>query len=444
MRQTLTGIRDFLLGLHPAKLVLLGYASYVLAGWAVLCLPWAQRSEGAGALDNLFTATSAVSTTGLVTVSTSDSYSALGQVVILLMIQVGGIGYMTFGSFVILCRRRPLSAAREDVSKTVFSLPKSFRIDKFVWSVITFTALVELAGVAALYAVLKPAGVPNPLWSAVFHSVSSFCTAGFSLYNTSLEQFSGSFWLNAIVAALSYVGAIGFIVCVDVWRRLTGKIQHVTLTSKIIVHTTLWITLIGTAALFFGEPTIRTKPVDERLMAAFFQAMTSMTTVGFNTVPIAPIGRASLLVLTVLMVIGASPSGTGGGLKSTTFTAVVGTMRSALRGDPVVRFWGHKVPEERIRAAVGGLGFYLAFLLVGTYFLTLTEPASFENLLFEAASALGTVGLSTGVTPTLSHLGKIVVTLLMFVGRLGPLTFGMALFLSRGAFSPERDGDVAI
>ncbi|MBN2023314.1 MAG: hypothetical protein JW809_11045 [Pirellulales bacterium] len=442
-RDALAEVLRFLVRLHPAKLALLGYLSYIMMGWLLLCLPFSQRGEGAPCLDHLFTATSAVSTTGLGTVSTSDCYSATGQVIILALIQLGGIGYMTFGSFVVLSRKSPLSETRREVSQTVFSLPKSFRIDKFIRSVVVFTLIIEAAGVAALYAVFQRAGVSAPLWSAIFHSVSSFCTAGFSLYNTSFEGFQGDFWLNVIVSVLSYLGAIGFIVCVDCWRMFTGKIERITLTSKIILWSTVWMTALGTLLLFVGEPSIQSKPADERLLAAFFQTMTSMTTVGFNTVSISQLSKASILVLVILMVIGASPSGTGGGLKSTTFSAILGVMRSAIRGENEVRFWGQTVPLERVWTAVAGLGFYLVMLMIGTYLLELTESGVFEQNLFEAASALGTVGLSMGITATLSNMGKLIVIFLMFCGRLGPLTFGIALFF-RAPINGEPDNDLAV
>ncbi|MBN2316894.1 MAG: hypothetical protein JXM79_23405 [Sedimentisphaerales bacterium] len=444
MRKTINGVSNFIIGLHPLRLVILGYVSYILIGWILLSLPFAQRGPGARALDNLFISTSAMSTTGLVTVSIADSYTLFGQIVILLLIQLGGLGYMTFSSFVILSRKRTLSDTRTDVANVVFSLPQSFRIDKFLRSVILFTAAIETTGAGCLYFIFRQADLPNALWSAIFHSISSFCTAGFSLYNNSLESFTSNFWLNLTITILSYTGAVGFIVCVDVWRRITNKIQRVTLTSKIILHCTFWVSLVGTAIFFLSEPSIQELTVEKRLIASFFQAMTSMTTVGFNTISIFKISRASLLLLTTLMIIGASPSGTGGGLKSTTFTALIGIMRSTLQGKKNVYFWGRRVPEERVRLAVATFCFYVAFLLLGVYLLTLTEKMDLESVLFESASALGTVGLSTGVTALLSSMGKIIITFLMFVGRLGPLTFGMSLFLRRNVTPEEKDEDVAI
>jgi trk system potassium uptake protein len=245
---------------------------------------------------------------------------------------------------------------------------------------------------------------------------------------------------------LAYLGAIGFIVCLDFWNIITRRTGAMTLTSKIILWSTFWLALGGTLVILLGEPTIQDKPLDQRILAAFFQTMTAMTTVGFNSVNIGALSKASILVLIILMVIGSSPSGTGGGLKCTTFTAVLGVMRSAIRGEKEVRFWDRPVPLERVWTAVGSLGFYIGVLVVGTYLLELTESSPFDQNLFEAASALGTVGLSMGITASLTAVGKLIIILLMFAGRLGPLTFGMALFSTTASASPasDRDNDLAV
>jgi trk system potassium uptake protein TrkH len=351
---------------------------------------------------------------------------------------------MTLGSFIILSRKSPLPSKRHEISKAVFSLPDSFRVEKFIRSVIHFTVVIESLGTLCLYFIFREAGVDQPLWHAVFHSVSSFCTAGFSLYSNSFEQYSTNFWLNVVVAIMSYLGAIGFIVCVDFWRKFRGKTNAITLTSKIILWTTFWMSIIGTTLLFLSEPSTQSQPADTRLLSSFFQCMTAMTTVGFNTLNLAQFSKASLLILIVLMIIGASPSGTGGGLKCTTFSAILGVMRSAIRGEKEVSFWGNPVPLERIWTSVASLGFYLVVLVIGTYLLELTEASTFEENLFEAASALGTVGLSLGITANLTHMGKIVIILLMFCGRLGPLTFGIALFFKDRHISDLQDNDLAV
>ena len=438
------GVRRFIGGMHPAKLVVFGYASHILIGWLLLCLPFAQKAAGVGALDHLFTATSAVSTTGLTTVSVADNYTLFGQIVVLALIQVGGIGYMTFGSFVVLAGRGELSRTRIGIGKMVFSLPESFDLAGFIRGVVAFTFLIEAAGVVALYAVFRLEGCSDALWSAVFHSVSAFCTAGFSLYNSSFVDFAGSFWLNVTIGALSYLGAIGFIVCLDFWNMLMGRASAMTLTSKIILWTTFWLACAGTLLVFLGEPSLQGKTLDDRLMAAFFQTMSAMTTVGFNTVDIGGLSKATVLLVIVLMVIGSSPSGTGGGLKCTTFSALLGVMRSAVRGEQQVRFWNRAIPVERVWMAVASLGFYLSVLIVGTYLLEMTETTPFDQNFFEAASAVGTVGLSMGITASLSSVGKIIIILLMFCGRAGPLTFGVALAGKAESAPTEQDNDLAV
>ena len=443
MKEKWLGFCRFIESLHPVRIVALGYLTYILAGWILLALPVSHASTPVSALDALFTSASALSTTGLTTVSTGTGYSLFGQIAILVLIQMGGIGYMTFGSFVALSHRGDLSDRREQIGKVVFSMPEEFRVAKFVRSVILFTAVAETAGVAALFAAFRQAGLPHPLWSAVFHSISAFCTAGFGLYDTSFEALRGNVGVNAILGILSYLGAIGFIVFVDAWRRLIGKTDRITLTSRIILVTTAWLSLAAIALFFVAEPSIQPLPPYERLTAAAFQVMTAITTVGFNTIPVGQLSQASLFLIIMLMVVGASPSGTGGGLKTTTFSALFGVIRSALLGRDKVTFWRKEIPEDRIRLAIASLGFYVGALILGCYLLALSESLPFEGLLFEAASALGTVGLSTGITAQLTPLGKLILVLLMFIGRVGPLTFGIALFLPSGA-RPRGKEDLAI
>lgn len=410
----------------------------------MLSLPFMQKGPSVGALDNLFTASSAVSTTGLTTVSVSDSYTFLGQLVVLILIQLGGIGYMTFGSFVILSRGAHLSENREHVGQTVFALPQSFNLEKFIKSVVAFTLIIELVGATILFSVFSSHGVENPLWNAVFHSVSAFCTAGFSLFNSSFEAFRDDFWLNAAIAVLSYLGAIGFIVCVDFWRSLRGKVRRITLTSRIILWSTFWWSIAGTVLMFVSEPSIAQLPASSRLMAAFFQSMTAITTVGFNTIGTSAIAKASLLLLIMMMIVGASPAGTGGGLKSTTFSAMWGLMKSAVVGRDEVKFWGNTIPQRRVLTAAASVGFYFTALSLGSYLLELCESTGFVENVFEAASALGTVGLSMGITAGLTPLGKLIIVALMYCGRLGPLTFGIALFAGSAAQVKASDNDLAV
>ena len=426
----------------PVKLVLLGYAACVALGWGALSLPWAQAAAStAGALDHLFIATSAVSTTGLVTVSPSDTYTLLGELAVLALIQIGGIGYMTLGSFIALARGRRPTRTEEEMVESDFAKPQEFGLTEFVRGVIAFAVVVEALGTLALYFVFRAEGIADPGYQAVFHAISAFCTAGFSLFNTSFEAFAENVWLNATIAALSYLGALGFIVAVDVGRLARRRERRITFTSRIILRLTLLLTVAGTAGLYFTEPAIAVFDPAQRLLIAFFQAMTAMTTVGYNTFPTDALSQAPMFLVLLLMIVGAAPSGTGGGIKTTTLAAVYAVVRSVLRGQREVTFWGERLAPERVAAATASFAFYVAMLAAGLFVLTLTETSEFHVLLFEATSALGTVGLSMGATEGLSAAGKLALVVLMFAGRLGPLSFGAALFLSEDGEEPNEEKD---
>lgn len=444
MRNVVRALLDFVFSWRPSTLVLTGYVSYVLLGWIALCLPWAAAAAGPTPLDHLFTAISAVSTTGLATYDPGTHYSFFGELVILLLIQLGGVGYMTVGSFVVLARQQPFSPLRQSITLQTFSLPNGYHVESFVFHVVIFTLLVEAAGAAALYALFARAGLEDPLWPAIFHSVSAFCTAGFSLFPNSLEDYRADFWVNAVIAALSYLGAVGFIVMLDLWRVATRKAEAITFTSRIILHVTAGLSFFGTLLFFLIEPGVQSLPPDERLLASFFQVMTALTTVGFNTIPIGKLAIAALYLLVILMLCGASPSGTGGGLKSTTLSALFGLVKGVARGQERASFFGRPIPDDRVRMAATNFVLYLTLFGSGLFLLCLIEKADFLALAFEAASAIGTVGLSAGITGALSPLGKLIVCGLMFAGRAGPQALAAALFLPRRILRADANSDVAV
>lgn len=428
---------------HPAKLLLFGYLSYILIGWALLCLPLFQQVS-VSALDALFIATSAVSTTGLVSIDPASSFTFGGEVVILLLIQVGGLGYMTIGSFMVLTIHHRLGHARRRTTKAAFNLPDDVDPVVFIRSVLIFTLLVEAVGAAVLFVIFTQAGVADPLWPAIFHAISAFCTAGFSLFPNSLEDFASNPALNATISALSILGAMGFLIVVDSWRTFLGRKKYLGFTTKIIVRITLLMLLCGTALMFIVEPTLQALPPADRLMTAFFQTMTAATTVGFNTHPIGSMAPAILMVFFFLMIIGASPAGTGGGLKTTSLAALIGLVRSTLKGRDQIRFFKRRVPLDKLQNAAAGLTYYMMLLSVSMFLLLLTETAPFEVLMFEAISAMGTVGLSMGLTGDLSDLGKLIIIILMTAGRVGILTFGIALATADESRDEEADNTLVI
>lgn len=430
--------------LSPPQFLLLGFGSYALLGTLALALPFAQTGS-IDWLDNLFVATSAMSTTGLSTVSTGDDYTWFGQLVILVLFQLGGIGYMTLSSFVILARRQKLAPGRENVLKAQFALPQDFRIRVFVRQVVLFTLIVETLGAVALMIEFQAAGEQAPVWSALFHSVSAFCTAGFSLHNDSLEAYRANPVVNATIAGLCYAGGIGFIVLQDAWLCLRVRGRKLTFTSRVILVMTVAILLVGSPLLFFLDPYMAELPLGQRLMASAFQIMTASSTAGFNTVPIGRMGAAGLLMLSLVMIIGASPSGTGGGVKTTSVSALVAVALGTLRGTAKAVLGRNEVPTVRVHTAVTTVSLYLATLFAGLYALGLARHEITLSLAFEAASALGTVGLSMGETANLNPAGKLIVVGLMFLGRVGPLTAGLAFMRRRAPEeTPTQPGDLTV
>jgi trk system potassium uptake protein TrkH len=403
---------------------MVGYAFYVVIVFLLLSLPICWKVHWVSPMDNLFTAVSVISTAGLVTVDTTKTYNILGQLVFLLGIQVSGLGYMTIGSYAILASKGHLSKKRINIGKAVLAMPESFEPVRFLRHIIVFTFTIELFGAMILWQAFTEAGVPHPLWAAIFHSVASFCTAGFSTFPNSLETFSDNAKISLTISVLSLLGAIGFIVLDDLIRSVQSKHVKATLTTRIILVATFGAVAAGTVLLFF-DATLSTLPLKERSLAAFFQTVSALTTSGFNTFPISKLTAATVMVVIILMILGASPSGTGGGLKSTTWSAAIATIMSFLRGHDEITFFKYKVPHGRITAAFASIALYLIAFSIGTYCLLLSDCHPFEDTALEVASALGTVGLSRGITADLSFWGKIVIIVMMYVGRLGVVSLAL-------------------
>ncbi len=435
-------VREMVGRLSPVQVVTMGYAFYAVCIAGLLCIPFMWAGERVGVLDNLFMAVSAVSTTGLVTVNTPDAYGFWGELVLLVGIQVGGLGYMTFGSFMIMATRRAMDESRVRIGRVVFAMPDDFDTGDFIRQAVAFTLGLEVLGALGLWVAFSQAGVESPLWPAIFHSVSAFCTAGFSVFPDSLEGFRGDVAVNAIVSILSLAGACGFIVSSDLWLKLRRG-RRMTLTTRIILTATGGGLVLGAVVIFF-DPLMRELPLGERGMASFFQSMSALTTVGFNSVPIGNLAGAAILMTVILMILGASPSGTGGGLKSTTWSAGLAATWSAVRGRKEITFFGSRLPTHRLQAAFAAMTMYLLVFAGGAIAMLLVDTQhTFENVVFEVGSALGTVGLSRGITGDLSAAGKCVLITLMFVGRVGVVSLGLAAMGRAGApgaeVGPEED-----
>ena len=413
----------FLLRLTPHQNIAQAVLSYTLLGWILLSLPF-MNTTNVSFIDNLFTSASAVSTTGLNSVNFAESYTFLGKLVVMLLIQIGVVGYMTFSSFVFLSfsQRHRLRKSQQEALSAEISLPNTLKLSDFLWAAIVFTIIAESIGTVFLFNYFRHHnyGIFDAAWYSIFHSVSAFCTAGFSLWNNGLENFADSKTINIVISALSLAGAVGFIVVTDLFNFIRRKTKEITYTTKIIIVITICLVAFGTFTLFITSPSIT-------LLEAFFQATTAMTTAGYNTINIGQLSTCSLLILILLMCIGGSPSGTAGGIKTTAFASVLAITYNRLRLNNRVEFLGKRIPLVRLYAATSTLMIYIVSLFISIFLLTWTEDLPFLELAFESASALGTAGLSTGITMELSVLGKLIIIVTMLIGRIGVVTFGMAI-----------------
>ena len=422
----LTWYKRFQISKSPQMNLVWGFFLYTLVGFGLLSIPLFHKTS-VDFLDNLFISTSAISTTGLVTVSVYDSYNFFGQLIVMCLFQIGGIGYMTLTTYYLLFTTKSITHWHNKIIGAEFTLPKSIKINDFIRSVVIFTITMETLGAICFFIAFKQVGMDTlkAVWFSIFHSVSAFCTAGFGLFNDSFESYSNNGFINTIISVLAIAGSLGFIVITDLWYRITRKSKNISFTTKIITYGFVLLLFIGTLLVYLTEPSIQSS--DAKFSESFFQAMTAMTTVGFNTISTGGLSLPILLFVIFLMYIGASPSGTAGGMKITTLTAMISVLKSRLFGQKKISFMGRVIPFERLYVATSTFILYTSVIFLFTFLLTFTEKFEFQKILFEVASALGTVGLSTGITGDLTDIGKVLVIVLMFIGRVGVLTFGFAL-----------------
>lgn len=435
----------FHLRLNPQQSLFFGFFMYMVLGWIFLSLPFSQKIP-TDFIDTLFTSTSALSTTGLATVSTFDNYTFFGQFIILTLIQIGGIGYMTLTTYILLSTTKQITHWHKKILHNEFTMPKEFKIQDFLKSVIVFTFIIEIIGAILFYFAFRPIHSDTffTIWTSIFHSVSSFCTAGFSLYNTSFEAYATNTFLNAIVLFLTISGGLGFIVVTDIWYYFSKKSNSISFTTKMITLSFFGVLFIATVITFFGESTIQHYPVFERLEIATFQTVNAISTAGYNSIPLSNLTLGVLLTIIFLMYVGAAPSSTGGGMKITTLTAVIAIVKSKVRNQAKVTYMNKKIPADRLEMAVSTFIFYTAILFFSVFLLSFTENHSLEKLLFEATSAIGTVGLSMGITGSLSVWGKIILISIMFIGRVGVITFGLAILAKKQHKKIENETDLAV
>ena len=423
---------------HPAHILALSFLLLILLGTLLLVLPVSKLDPHARVIDALFISTSATCVTGLAPLDITTTYTFFGNAVILILIQLGGLGIMTFSTFFAFILAGRLSMRGRDlIENSISSQPVPYLGKLLKFSVIGTFVIEAIGTVILTWRFYQDTSFFHALWMGLFHSVSAFCNAGFSPFYTSLTEYATDVTINITVMTLIILGGLGFWVLHDlyVWRP-RGK-KHLTLHSKIALSMTGFLILIGACAILFFEQenTMQGFGPGGKLLAAFFQSVTARTA-GFNTLAIGNLTNGALIVLIILMAIGASPGSTGGGIKTTTFAIILTSFFTRLRSQEQVRIFNRGIPEQIVTKAIGISFFWIMAIAVSTLLMTITDssgPASpmargtLVEIVFEAFSALGTVGLSMGLTPRLSDLGKIVCVVLMFIGRIGPVTLAISI-----------------
>lgn len=427
----------------PQALLVAGFAGLILVGTILLMLPCSHVAGKVGFVEALFTSTSAVCVTGLIVVDTARDFTLFGQTVILVLIQLGGLGIMTFAALVIQVMGRRLSLAGQAALHDSFSqrdMASDFR--PVFRRVLTTVAAIEFVGMFGLFlSLLSSEGAGRAAWSAVFHAISAFCNAGFSIYSENLVHIHNNAAALAIVMVLIVLGGLGHVVLVELRefvrspraRSRSGmvgllpgaRMRGFSLHTKVVLVTTVWLILGGAFGLFLlgsGDPG---SGLGHRFWTALFQSITARTA-GFNTVSIAGLPVASLVLLAFLMFVGGSPASCAGGVKTTTLAIFFARLRSLFSGSQDLVLFRRQVAGDVAERAERVVLLSVTWNLLGVLILAALESDrcgfGLERIVFEQLSAFGTVGLSADVTPLLSTAGRLWIIATMFVGRLGPLT----------------------
>lgn len=418
----------------PAHFILISFGSAILIGAGLLLLPKA-TTESIHPLDALFTATSAVCVTGLIVVDTATAFTKLGQLIILLLIQFGGLGIMTVTAFFSLLIGQRMTGREQVLLGNMLDTPQVTGLGTFLRTIF-FTALsIEACGVGLLYLSWK-AYLPTDesFYIAFFHSISAFCNAGFSTFSDSLMGFAANPHINIVVTGLIILGGLGVGTLRNISRACINTLKgkrtvSLSVQSKLVLIMTGLLLILGMLC-FWGLESSNTLSAYSRpyqALTAFFQSVT-FRTAGFNTVDFGKVKESTLMIGLVLMFIGAGPGSTAGGIKVTTLAILLATVVSAARGQTRLELFRRTIPVTVLYQTLVVVTLYLSLMLSVSLVLSLTEPQfRLIDLLFETVSALGTVGLSTGVTPHLSDAGKIFIIITMFAGRVGPFTLALAI-----------------
>ena len=416
------------------QLIIMGFAGVILLGTVLLMLPFSSAEKVITPFhEALFTATSAVCVTGLVVKDTGSYWSLAGQTIILALIQTGGLGVVTVAASVSILSGKKISLMQRSTMQDAISAPKVGGIVRLTRFILRGTFLIEAAGTVLLLPVFMGDYGKKGIWMSVFHSISAFCNAGFDILGTdssmfpSLTGYSGNILINLVIMLLIITGGIGFLTWDDIY---TNKLnfKRYRMQSKIILMATACLILFP--AVFFYICDLTKLPMEKRLLAAAFQSVTTRTA-GFNTINISEMSEASKAVMILLMLIGGSPGSTAGGMKTTTFSVLILNAIATFRSQENAGAFGRRLEYHVIKNAATIAMLYFALFFGGGIAISVYEGLPLLDCLYEAASAVGTVGLTLGITPELHVFSQVVLIILMYLGRVGGLTLIYAVFSGR-------------
>lgn len=421
--------------IQPSKVFMFSFLFLILFGTGLLLLPKATVSGKISFIDALFTSTSAVCVTGLTVVDTATYFTRAGQIVILILIQIGGLGVMTLTTFFALFFAGGLGIKERVMISDLIEEDKLGKIKYTLIQIILTTLIIEAVGAVLIFNSLKSINMPlgEKIFHSVFHSISAFCNAGFSSFSENMMfiHFRYNYLSVFTVGTLIILGGIGFGTFSNILESISNsfknnriRVRSLTTQTKIVLWTTFFLIIIGSVFTYFAESenTLKNLTFDQKILASIFQSITTRTA-GFNTIPINELQSITLLFYMFLMFIGASPGGTGGGIKTTSAFLIYLSIINFMRGRKKIEIYNRTIPDDIIHRVFTKVIFSLLLLFTTTILLTSIEKFSFIDLIFEQVSAFGTVGLSRGITPFLTNYGKMIIIILMFIGRIGPITF---------------------
>lgn len=443
--------------MRPTRQIAVSFLGVIFLGSLLLSLPIANNGETTSYLNNLFIATSATCVTGLVPVVTMEQYNVFGQIIIIILIQIGGLGFLTFLNLLLIKIRKKLSLTNKMVLQEALNQPSLNDIPTMIKNVIKYTFMIEAIGAAILAFVFIPDyGFIKGIYFSIFHAISAFCNAGFDIIGAnSLIPYQTNWIITITIPALIILGGLGFIVWFDVSAKFKKECKRPTrfdkkhffgslsLHSKIVIIVTVLLLAAGMIIFFICEftnpETIKGMPFLDQLQISFFQSAT-LRTAGFASVDMVSLNTGTKLIMCAFMFIGGSPAGTAGGIKTVTFAVACLMIYNIYHGRKEVAVFRRRIKKRLIirSFAIISIAFTIAFTAI--FILSITEHKPFIDLLFEVFSAFATVGLSASITPTLSSVGKIVIIILMYVGRIGPVT--MLISFARKSYLQKSNKEI--